>query len=129
MASGCRSNGLCEGRPDLVEPLAALVGRYLSLTESFGGDEAAAQPAASPSNALPRFDGFQTIERIGGGGMGEVYKLRDLRARTASWPAKVVRRDRHGRGRGVPAARRGRWPSSPTGASSASSSSADGDPP
>ena len=84
---------LCEGRPELVEPLSALIRRYLSLTESFGSDDTVAGAANPPPGAMPRFEGFETIERIGGGGMGEVYKLRDLTLNRIV-AGKIVRRDR-----------------------------------
>ena len=84
---------LCEGRPELVEPLSALTRRYLSLTESFGSDDTVAGAANPPPGAMPRFEGFETIERVGGGGMGEVYKLRDLTLNRIV-AGKIVRRDR-----------------------------------
>ena len=34
--------------------------------------------ASSRTRPCPRSTGFQTIERIGAGGMGDVFKLRDL---------------------------------------------------
>ena len=86
---------LCADRPDLDAPLRALIDRYLSLTTALDGDAAARAPADAAAMggagaALPLFDGFQTIERIGAGGMGEVFKLKDLRLdRTVA--AKVVR--------------------------------------
>ena len=83
---------LCDGRPDLVAPLRALVDQYLSLTTSLtGGTEG--PRAAAAETALPSFDGFQTIERLGSGGMGEVYKLRDLTLDRIV-AGKIVRRDR-----------------------------------
>jgi Protein kinase domain len=84
---------LCEGRPDLVEPLRGLIDRYLSLTASLGPDDPVDDIAAAGTSALPRFDGFQTVERIGAGGMGEVYKLRDLTLDRIV-AGKIVRRDR-----------------------------------
>jgi hypothetical protein len=81
---------LCAARPELRPAVEVLVRRYLDLTASLDED-----PLAVPSEpaALPAFDGFHTIERIGGGGMGEVYKLRDLQLdRTVA--AKVIRTDR-----------------------------------
>lgn len=83
---------LCDGRPDLAGPLRALVDRYLSITAALDGvdDGAEASPYAR-DGVLPQFDGFQTIERIGAGGMGEVFKLRDLRLDRIV-AAKVVRR-------------------------------------
>ena len=86
---------LCGDRPDLAAPLEALIRRYLSITARLdGGDAQAAATIAAPSAAvLPQFEGFQTIERIGAGGMGEVYKLKDLRLDRVV-AAKVIRRDR-----------------------------------
>ena len=106
---------LCDGRPDLEGPLGALIERYLALTITLDGDPdslaagasagakapaygtpGAEAPAyrtkATDHRRLPQFDGFETIERIGAGGMGEVFKLRDLRLDRIV-AAKVVRRD------------------------------------
>ena len=85
---------LCADRPALVEALRPLVDQYLSLTTSLSGD-AGTQAAArvAPSRALPSFPGFETIERLGGGGMGKVYKLKD-RSSIASSPARSSTRDR-----------------------------------
>ena len=85
---------LCAGRPDLEEPLAVLIEHYLSLTLSLDPlMEVAGSARAGPSQ-LPVFEGFETIERIGAGGMGEVYKLCDLRlGRMVA--AKVIRQDRN----------------------------------
>jgi serine/threonine protein kinase len=81
---------LCADRPDLAGPLEVLVGEYLRLATALDG-ESADSLAGPASPALPRFEGFQTIERIGSGGMGEVFKLRDLRLDRLV-AAKVVRR-------------------------------------
>ena len=85
---------LCADRPELVGPLRALVDQYLSLTSSLSG-EAVGSPTPRPPRpaALPAFEGFQTIERLGGGGMGEVYKLKDLKLDRIV-AGKIVRRDR-----------------------------------
>lgn len=82
---------LCEGRPDLAAPLGALVDRYLALTVTLDGSTDTPIRAPADAAPLPQFDGFQTIERIGTGGMGEVFKLRDLRLDRIV-AAKVVRR-------------------------------------
>lgn len=92
-------------RPDLAAPLGALIERYLSLTASLDGDDALDQVRLKADTAdtrlmadagmLPSFDGFQTIERIGSGGMGDVFKLKDLRLNRIV-AAKVVRSDRKG---------------------------------
>ena len=81
---------LCADRRDLVEPLRALIDQYLSLTKALGGSDE--PPGPGPATELPTFDGFQTIERIGGGGMGEVFKLRDLKLDRIV-AAKVLRSD------------------------------------
>jgi hypothetical protein len=84
---------LCVDRPDLEAPLRALIAEYLSLTTSLDPAAEPVQAAMPPRTQLPSFAGFETIERIGTGGMGEVYKVRDLRlGRTVA--AKVIRRDR-----------------------------------
>jgi hypothetical protein len=86
---------LCADRPDLLQPLRALVDQYLSLTSSLSGGPGGAAVAGSPAtaSALPVFEGFQTIERLGSGGMGEVYKLKDLTLDRIV-AGKIVRRDR-----------------------------------
>jgi len=83
---------LCADRPELLGPLRALVDDYLALTLSLSGEPTGAALLASHP-ALPAFEGFQTIERLGGGGMGEVYKLRDLKLDRIV-AGKTVRRDR-----------------------------------
>jgi serine/threonine protein kinase len=86
-----RAADLCGSRPDLVGPLEALIRRYRSLTDDLGGDTLIADVLNAPAGDTPQFDGFQTIERIGSGGMGEIYKLRDLRLDRIV-AAKVLRR-------------------------------------
>ena len=85
---------LCAGRPDLEQRLAALIQRYLSLTASLDSPGDMPLPSPVERGPLPSFDGFETIERIGAGGMGEVYKLRDRRLDRIV-AAKVIRRDRN----------------------------------
>jgi predicted Ser/Thr protein kinase len=86
---------LCAGRPDLAPALHVLVERYLLVNTMFDADPADADgpPAGMSHDELPAFDGFQTIERIGAGGMGVVYKLRDLTLDRLV-AAKVIRQDR-----------------------------------
>ena len=85
---------VCDKRPDLVEPLRALIGEYRRVSDSLDRThQITGLAAAPPPSALPAFDGFRTIERLGAGGMGEVYKLRDLKLDRLV-AAKVLRGDR-----------------------------------
>ncbi|NJD10717.1 MAG: hypothetical protein FIB01_09895 [Gemmatimonadetes bacterium] len=89
-------SALCPGRPDLVPELQALIARYRAVSGSLGGlpgvtDRAEGAPAGTAA-PLPAFEGFRTIERIGTGGMGEVYKLHDLKLDRLV-AAKIVRGD------------------------------------
>ena len=79
---------LCADRPDLAAALRRLVGEYLSVTRSLQPDEG---DGPWTPQTLPQFDGFQTIERLGSGGMGEVYKLKDLQLDRIV-AGKIVRR-------------------------------------
>jgi serine/threonine protein kinase len=81
---------ICADRPELVPALRALTERYLALTTALDRDPLAEAPVPRERRDLPVFEGFETVERIGAGGMGEVYKLRDLTlGRTVA--AKVIR--------------------------------------
>jgi hypothetical protein len=84
---------LCGARPHLIDPLNDLINRYLSITTALD-DAESAEPdrEAGSGSPLPRFEGFHTIERLGVGGMGEVFKLRDLSLDRVV-AAKVMRRD------------------------------------
>ena len=88
---------LCGDRLELVEALRPLVEQYLALTTALTGAENEKSPAPRAADPLPQFDGFQTIERIGAGGMGEVYKLKDLKLDRIV-AGKIVRRDRRDTG-------------------------------
>ena len=85
---------LCRGRPDLVAPLRRAVARFLEIeTVLRGGDEVATSPADEGEAPAVSVRGFRTIEKIGGGGGGDVYKLEDLElGRVVA--AKVLRGDR-----------------------------------
>jgi serine/threonine protein kinase len=97
---------LCDGREELAGPLGSLIDRYMSITSSLDWGQTPAvdlthlsageHRGLTPDAPLPLFEGFQTIERIGAGGMGEVFKLKDLRLNRLV-AAKVVRADRASR--------------------------------
>jgi serine/threonine protein kinase len=81
---------LCADRPELAPSLRVLVERYLTLTTSFNIPPSTVAAVAQDFSPAPVIEGFDTIERIGAGGMGEVYKLRDRRLNRIV-AAKVVR--------------------------------------
>jgi len=82
------ANAVCADRPDLLPAVQVLIEEYLKLSASIDGGP----PPGPADSALPVFPGFRTIERLGGGGMGEVYKVEDLTLhRTVA--AKVLRPD------------------------------------
>jgi hypothetical protein len=90
-----RAEELCGPRADLIAPLQKLIERYQSITVALDGGPSGPedfQTGAGPARALPEFEGFQTIERLGAGGMGEVFKLRDLTLNRIV-AGKVIRRD------------------------------------
>ena len=78
---------LCGNRPEVLAELRASIAAYERVEAGFArldsGD-------GEEDSALPGFEGFRTVEKIGRGGGGEVYKLVDLQlGRTVA--AKVVR--------------------------------------
>ncbi len=83
---------VCADRPDLVTPLGSLVEEYRQVTAFLDGDTPAAGDHRSGAADLPAFEGFRTIERVGAGGAGEVYKLQDLTLNRVV-AAKVLRGD------------------------------------
>ncbi len=79
---------LCRESPDLLASLERLLEQHDTIEALLTGPEPS-PPEAAP---LPSFPGFRTIERLGRGGGGEVYKLEDLTlGRIVA--AKVLRRD------------------------------------
>lgn len=73
---------LCRERPDLIEPLREQVRRYRRLEDTLSAGAGWGLEAGEVRHEdapLPSFEGLQTIERLGRGGMGEVYKVKDLR--------------------------------------------------
>jgi len=84
---------VCEGRHELVAPLRALVARYLRVSSALDAGTGGPAGGRDAAGAPPAFEGFRTVERIGAGGAGEVYKLEDLRlGRLVA--GKVLRGDR-----------------------------------
>ena len=82
---------LCGGDSELRLALEAHLRRYHDLERTLDFPVSLSPADVSPAE-LPSFDGFRTVERLGAGGMGEVYKLEDLRlGRTVA--AKVLRSD------------------------------------
>lgn len=81
---------LCPDDPELRARLAPAVERYERLdAELDEGPHGPPPPRALGPDELPRFEGFRTVERLGRGGMGTVYKLEDLQlGRTVA--AKVI---------------------------------------
>jgi serine/threonine protein kinase len=70
---------LCEDRPELLWSLQALIDQYLRLAKRLAAADSDGTAAVGPTpTTLPTFAGFRTIERIGSGGMGEVFKLHDV---------------------------------------------------
>jgi hypothetical protein len=85
-----------DDRPDLVAPLQALVRRYLELSAELDAGTTYDGTTTPEADAPFAIEGFRTVERIGRGGMGTVYKLHDLKLDRLV-AAKVL----HGAGRGA----------------------------
>ena len=69
----------CADRPEARPALEAMIAEYRRLSRCLDGDLVTAAGQAPPVGTLPEFEGFRTIERLGAGGMGDVYKARDLK--------------------------------------------------
>jgi hypothetical protein len=83
---------VCADRPDLAAPLASLVEEYRRATAFLDGEQPGAGDHRAGAADLPVFEGFRTIERVGAGGAGEVYRLQDLTLNRVV-AAKVLRGD------------------------------------
>jgi serine/threonine protein kinase len=84
---------LCQDAPELLDELRQCIRQYDELERTLDGPDVGSGPPIEQSQGeLPSFEGFRTIERLGRGGGGEVYKLEDIElGRTVA--AKVVRGD------------------------------------
>lgn len=70
---------LCPDDPDLRELLRQAVEQYEQVDAALDdGPHAPPPPREIGPDELPAFEGFRTVERLGAGGMGAVYKLEDL---------------------------------------------------
>ena len=82
---------LCGDDDARHEELCRCIAEYEALQETLDGVRPDSASGDTPRE-LPRFEGYRTMERIGGGGSGDVYKLEDLElGRTVA--AKVLRED------------------------------------
>jgi len=76
---------LCDGDTEAADELRRCIAEYDALQETLGSAD-----SVDADRPLPEFPGFRTVERIGSGGVGDVYKLEDLElGRTVA--AKVLR--------------------------------------
>jgi predicted Ser/Thr protein kinase len=83
---------LCGGDTSALAELERCIAEYDALQETLGSAPSEQAQEANAAEALPQFEGFRTIEKIGGGGGGDVYKLEDRElGRTIA--GKVLRSD------------------------------------
>jgi len=69
---------VCRDVPHLRPNLEVLVADYRRVSDALDGKWCREASDVTQVDDLPTFPGFRTIERIGGGGMGEVFKLQDI---------------------------------------------------
>ena len=64
------AEALCPDEPELLEALQEAIEQFERLDRQLGDtlDLGPDRPAPTPNAMLPQFDGFRTIERLGGGG-------------------------------------------------------------
>jgi hypothetical protein len=83
---------LCDSAPEKAAELTALVARYEQIEALLERRPEPSQAQAPDAEALPTLPGFRTIERLGRGGGGDVFKAEDLvLGRVVA--AKLLRRD------------------------------------
>ena len=79
---------LCRDEPELIDALGTAIRSYEAIDATLTAPVSDRKPTAP----APRIEGFRVVERIGGGGGGEVFKVEDLElGRVVA--AKVIRRD------------------------------------
>jgi serine/threonine protein kinase len=83
---------LCGSDASALAELEGCIAEYDALQETLGSAPSEQAQKSNAAEALPQFEGFRTIEKIGGGGGGDVYKLEDRElGRTIA--GKVLRSD------------------------------------
>jgi len=83
---------LCGDDDAALTELVRCIAEYDAVQETLGATPPQNPAGVDAAPPLPQFDGFRTIEKIGSGGGGDVYKLED-RELGRSVAAKVLRAD------------------------------------